>query len=154
MQITESKLNKEIRNKLIKLINDGKIKSGLTERWLDYLNDNTKIILIEDNGNLLSYCMYSNIDKEFIKDQYTVGMELEDNYDDILNYIDNMNDDTLQLHYMDSFVQNKGYGTIIMKKLLELNQNMILQSMDDAESYWIKHNFKNIFSNVYLYETT
>lgn len=154
-KIITSKLNTEIKSKLTTIIDD--LECGLNERVLDKLlnitNTDIYIKYIEDDNSIIAFCIYSNI----IKNQLLEDLEAScDHYDDeVYEYfediINKMHEDTIYIHYIESIHKGFNYGNNLLNSIIDLDKDIILYSTIEAETFWRKQNFDNIFGFEYIY---
>ena len=155
-EIITTKLNLEIKEELSKILNG--LECGLNEKRLNALIDiqdkhQINIKYIKENDSIIAFCIYSNI----IKSQLMQDLgESCDHYDDetyeyFEEFIKNMYDDTIYIHYIESIIKENNYGTQLLNSVIDLDKDIILYSSFDAERYWRKQNFENIFGYEYMY---
>ena len=155
-EIITTKLNLEIKKELKKILD--KLECGLDEHRLNTLiniQDKYQINIkyIKKNDSIIAFCIYSNI----IKNQLMQDLgESCDHYDDetyeyFKKLIKDMRDETIYIHYIESIVKENNYGTQLLESVVDLDQDIILYSTIEAETYWRKNNFENIFGYEYMY---
>lgn len=154
-KIITSKLNTEIKSKLTTIIDD--LECGLNERVLDKLlnitNTDIYIKYIEDDNSIIAFCIYSNIIKNQLLEDLGASC---DHYDDeVYEYfediINKMHEDTIYIHYIESIHKGFNYGNNLLNSIIDLDKDIILYSTIEAETFWRKQNFDNIFGFEYIY---
>lgn len=154
-KIITSKLNTEIKSKLTTTIDD--LECGLNERALGKLlnikNTDIYIKYIEDDSSIIAFCIYSKIIKSQLLEDLEASCDNYDNetYEYFEDIINKMHEDTIYIHYIESIPKGFNYGNNLLNSIIDLNKDIILYSTIEAETFWRKQNFDNIFGFEYIY---
>lgn len=149
--ILTSNLSKNMKNRLREKLNI--LECCLNEDCLNSLKEDTKINYIEKDNDIISFCIYSKINKLELHDDLdaTCFNYEKDAYEYYENYINNLDDDMIYIYYMESLETEQGYGQKILNSIFDLDKDIILMSRIESEKFWEKNGFINIFGVEYAY---
>lgn len=149
-KIIKSNINNEIKSKLINIIHDSEL---LSEEFINNCSENNNIHYIQSDDKLMAFCIYSKIDRELLMSELNLTCSHFD--DEAMNYykelILNMSEDTIYIDILESMKKGCGYGKELVESIIELNKDIILYSSGEAETFWEKNDFINIFGFEYMY---
>lgn len=150
-KIIKSKITNEIKSKLKEALNDSEL---LNEVFIDNCCENYNIHYIQSDDKLVAFCIYSAIDKELLMRELNLSCSHFDfeTMNEYKEMIKDMKEDTLYIDMLESIEKGFGYGKELVESMIELNKDIILYSSSDAETFWQKNKFVNIFGYEYMYE--
>ena len=151
-EIITAKLSDEIKDRLREKLNV--LECGLTECSLNNLDNNVNIKYIESEGNMISFCIYSRMNKKLLFEDLEMISHYydEDFYKHYKKYIKNINNENMiYIYYIESLLPEKGYGQKILNSIFKLKKDIILFSKPESEEFWQINGFENVFGFEYLY---
>lgn len=138
------------------------LNCSLTHEKLKALDKSSRFILlsVEDEDEYEDKDVALLIYEDFKKVEFLKGANLEyskenakcmDSLRKLLYKIDSSKE-YVYVRFLECFEEGNGYGKAIVNKLKESCKNIILYSTSDAESFWVKQGFTNIYDNIYKFE--
>lgn len=150
-EIITVKLSGDIKDKIRKSIDQ--LECGITSECLDNFKDNINIKYIESENNILAFCIYSYINKNRVLEDLGATCDHFDNetYEYYEQFIQDMKEDIIYIHYLESIEKGHGYGKELVDSIINLGKEVILYSTIEAEEFWLINDFDNIFGYEYMY---
>ena len=151
IEIITSEITEDIKSFLLESLSF--LKCGITKNFIEHSSNDKTIMYIVENNEIVSFCIYSAIDKQ--KLVYDLESSCDhfdsDAFGYFCRYINDIPDSAIYLHFVESIKEGCGYGTKIIKELTTLEKEIFLYSVLEAEEFWEKNNFVNIFGYNYTY---